>query len=92
MTKEVYLTQSKDSIKVCKVQKFIYELKHAYRSWNIHFNEAIKEYGFIQNKNESQVFKKVSGSIVVFLIPYADDILKIRLTCLHFENEDWLSK
>ena len=76
----MYLTQSygftsKDNIKVSKLQKFIYELK-AYRSWNIHFNEEIKEYGFIQNKDEPQVHKKLSGSIVVFLISYIDDILK----------------
>ena len=55
----------------------IYGLKQASRSWNIHFNEAIKGYGFIQNENEPCVYKKISGSIAVFLILYVDDILII---------------
>ena len=44
---------------------------------NIHFNEAIRSYGFIQNDDEPFVFKNISGSIVVFLILYVDDILII---------------
>ena len=52
LTEEVYMTQpegftSMDSKKVCKLQKSIYGLKQASRSWNIHFNEAIKSYGRI---------------------------------------------
>ena len=66
-----------DSKKVCKLQKSISGLKQASRSWNIRFNEAIKSYGFIQNEDEPCVYKKISGSIVVFLILYVDDILII---------------
>ena len=52
LTEDVHMTQpegftSKDSNKVCKLQKSIYGLKQASRSWNIRFNEAIKSYGFI---------------------------------------------
>ena len=73
LTEEVYMTQpegftSMDSKKVFKLQKSIYGLKQASRSWNIRFNEAIKSYGFIQNEDEPCVYKKISGSIVVFLI------------------------
>ena len=68
---------SMDSKKICKLQKSIYGLKQASWSWNIHFNKAIKSYGFIQNEDESYVYKKISGSIVVFLILYVDDILII---------------
>ena len=73
LTEEAYMTQpegftSMDSKKVCKLQKSIYGLKQASRSWNIRFNEAIKSYGFIQNEDEPCVYKKISGSIAVFLI------------------------
>ena len=66
-----------DSKKVCKLHKSIYVLKQASRSWNIRFNEAIKSYGFIHNEDEPCVYKKISGSIIVFLILYVDDILII---------------
>jgi len=52
-------------------------LKQASRSWNIHFDEVVKGFGFIKNKEEACVYKKVSGSSVVFLILYVDDILLI---------------
>jgi hypothetical protein len=42
------------------------------------FDEVLKEFGFIKNVEEPCVYKNVSGSIVVFLILYMDDILLIR--------------
>ena len=36
------------------------------RSWNIRFVETIKKFGFSQNKDEPCVYKKVSGSAVIF--------------------------
>ncbi|KAK8610748.1 hypothetical protein V6N13_081904 [Hibiscus sabdariffa] len=63
--------------KVCKLQRFIYGLKQASRSWNLRFNEAIQEFRFIRNEDEPCVYKKFSGSIVSFLILYVDDILII---------------
>ncbi|CAL8089811.1 unnamed protein product [Prunus armeniaca] len=44
-------------------------------SWNICFDEAVKGYGFSQNENEPCLYKKNSGSAVVFLVLYVDDIL-----------------
>ena len=38
----------KDANKVCKLQRSIYGLVQASRSWNIRFDELIKAYGFIQ--------------------------------------------
>ena len=64
---------SKDGDKVCKLQRSIYGLKQASRSWNIQFDETIKEFGF--SPDEPCVYKKVSGSVVVFLVFYVDDIL-----------------
>ena len=48
-----------------------------YRSWNHHFDEAIRSYSFIKNKDELCVYKKVSGSELTFLVLYVNDILLI---------------
>ncbi|RVW36992.1 Retrovirus-related Pol polyprotein from transposon TNT 1-94 [Vitis vinifera] len=64
--------------KVCKLQRSIYGLKQASRSWNIRFNEVIKSYGFEQNLGEPCVYKQIGGDKVVFLVLYVDDILLIR--------------
>ena len=62
---------------VCKLKRSIYGLKQASRSWNIRFDEVIQSYGFIQAPNESCVYKKSDGNVVVFLVLYVDDILLI---------------
>ena len=38
----------------------------------------IKMFNFIKNEDDPCVYKKVSGSIVVFLVLYVDDILLIE--------------
>ena len=63
--------------KVCKLQKSIYGLKQASRSWNIKFDQSDKSFGFIQCPYEPCVYKRRSGHVVVFLILYVDDILLI---------------
>src|SRR3954462_11681239 len=63
--------------KVCKLQKSIYGLKQASRSWNIRFKEVVKSFGFIENEKEPCVFKMFSGSSIVFIILYVDGILLI---------------
>jgi hypothetical protein len=83
LTEDVYMTQPKGFVdptnaeKVCKLQKSIYGLKQASRSWNLRFDEVVKGFGFIQSDEEPCVYKKASGSSVVFLILYVDDILLI---------------
>ena len=80
---ELYMIQPegfvdpKDAGKVCKLQRSIYGLKQASRSWNIRFDDVIKGFGFVQNYKEACVYKKVSGSSVAFLVLYVDDILLI---------------
>ncbi|GJS87457.1 retrotransposon protein, putative, ty1-copia subclass [Tanacetum coccineum] len=54
--------------KVCKLQRSIYGLKQASRSWNKRFDEEIKRFGFTQNLDEPCVYQKASGSNVTFLI------------------------
>ena len=62
---------------LCKLKKLIYGLKQASRSLNIRFDQAIKSYGFEQNLDESCVYKRCNGNVVIFLVLYVDDILLI---------------
>ena len=68
----------KGANKVRKLQRSIYGLVQASRSWNIRFDEVIKAYGLIQTYDEVCIYKKMSGSFVAFLILYVDAILLIR--------------
>jgi hypothetical protein len=80
---ELYMMQPegfvdpKDADKVCKLQRSIYGLKQASRSWNLCFDQVIKSFGFVTNCYEACIYKKVSGSSVTFLVLYVDDILII---------------
>ena len=38
----------KGTNKMCKLQRSINGLVQASRSWNIHFDEMIKDFGFVQ--------------------------------------------
>ncbi|GKF00296.1 retrotransposon protein, putative, ty1-copia subclass, partial [Tanacetum coccineum] len=61
--------------KVCKLQRSIYGLRQASRSWNKRFDEEIKKVGFTQNPDKPCVYVKASGSNVAFIVLYVDDIL-----------------
>src|SRR3954462_799757 len=80
---ELYIMQQEGFIdpmnagKECKLQRSIYGLKQASRSWNLRFDKVIKGFGFIQNVEEFCVYKKQSGSSIIFLVLYVDDILLI---------------
>ena len=41
------------------------------------FDEVVKGFGFIKNEEEPCVYKKASGSALMFLVLYVDDILLI---------------
>ncbi|KAK0573671.1 hypothetical protein LWI29_011808 [Acer saccharum] len=99
LDESIYMMQTEGFIekgqmeKVCKLQKSIYGLKQASRSWNIRFDQAVKSFGFIQNPDEPCVYKRIKGDKLVFLILYVDDILLIGndvgvLTSV----KEWLAK
>jgi hypothetical protein len=83
LTEDVYMTQPKSFVdpkhagKICKLQRSIYGLKQASRGSNLCFDEVVKGFGFIKNVEEPYLYKKVSGSAIVFLVLYVDDILLI---------------
>jgi hypothetical protein len=85
MTQPQGFVDPKYAGKICKIQKSIYGLKEASQSWNLHFDEVVKGFGFIKNIEEPCVYKKVSGSVVVFLVLYVDDILLIGNDILRIE-------
>ncbi|KAJ9567534.1 hypothetical protein OSB04_003500, partial [Centaurea solstitialis] len=99
LTEDVYMEQPrvlldpKNPNKVCKLLKSIYGLKQASRSWNLHFDERIKEFGFVKSEFEPCVYTKFSGSIVTFLVLYVDDILLIGNDVPTLQSvKSWLSK
>ena len=61
----------------CKLQRSIYGLKQASRTWNIRLDQAITLYGFEKSPDEPCVYKRIQGTKVVFLVLYVDDILLI---------------
>ena len=79
---EGFIAKGQES-KVCKLQKSIYGLKQASRSWNHRFDQAVKSFGFDQNLEEPCVYKRGEGKSVVFLILYVDDKLLIGSELVH---------
>ncbi|KAK0594609.1 hypothetical protein LWI29_023351 [Acer saccharum] len=83
LEESIYMIQPEGSVspdqeqKVCKLQRYIYGLKQASRSWNIRFDDVITTYGFEQNVDELCVYKRIIDKKVVFLVLYVDDILLI---------------
>ncbi|KAK1601881.1 hypothetical protein QYE76_008090, partial [Lolium multiflorum] len=65
---ELYMVQPKGFVdpknadKVCKLQRSIYGLKQASRSWNRRFDKVIKDFGFIQCHGEACIYKKIKTS------------------------------
>ncbi|GJR60497.1 retrotransposon protein, putative, ty1-copia subclass [Tanacetum coccineum] len=74
LRKDVYMVQPEGFVdpkhpnKVCKLQRSIYGLKQASKSWNTRFDVEIKKIGFTQNPDEPCVYLKASRSNVAFRI------------------------
>ena len=49
MMQQESFVNPKGANKICKLQRSIYGLVQASRSWNICFDEMIKDFGFIQS-------------------------------------------
>ena len=99
LSEDVYMSQPegfvdpKNKGKICKLLKSIYGLKQASRSWNLRFDEAVVEFGFVRNEDERCVYKRAEGSKITFLVLYVDDILLIGndIPTL-LETKAWLGK
>jgi hypothetical protein len=82
LTEYVYMTHPEGFVdpkhagKICILQMSIYGLKQVSRSWKLCFDEVVKAFGFIRNIEEPCVYKKVSGSAIIFLVLYVDGIFQ----------------
>ena len=79
LKEELYMMQPegfvdpKGANKMCKLQRSIYGLVQASRSWNIRFDEFIKAYGFIQTCGCKGIFPS--------LITLSKRIFQLREAC-----------
>jgi Reverse transcriptase (RNA-dependent DNA polymerase) len=61
-----------EGMQACQIH---YGLKQASQSWNLWFDEEVKQFDFVRCEEEHCVYKKTSGSAIAILILYVDDIL-----------------
>ena len=59
---------------VCKLKKSIYGPKQASHQWYHKFHQVIISYGFEVNSVDNFVYRKFSGSKIIFLVFYVDDV------------------
>ena len=60
---------------ICKLKKFIYRLKQAFRQWYYKFHQVIISFGFQINAVDDCIYHKFSESKHIFLVLSVDDIL-----------------
>ena len=70
----------------CKLQRSIYGLKQASRTWNIRFDQAITLYGFEKSPDEPCVYKRIQGTKVVVKPEKNSIFLKKGKTVISVEN------
>ena len=81
LTEDVYMLQpdgfqvfGKEHM-VCKLKKSIYGLKQASRQWYLKSDNVVTSFGFKENPVDHYIYLKISGSKIIFLVLYVDDIL-----------------
>lgn len=60
---------------VCKLNKFIYGLKQASRSWFLAVQKILLGFGFSQSRADTYLFYRIRGKEVLYLLIYVDDML-----------------
>ena len=60
---------------VCKLRKAIYGVKQAPRAWFHRFSNFLLSYGFVHSNADPSMFVIHSGSHILILLLYADDII-----------------
>jgi hypothetical protein len=60
---------------VCRLHKFVYELKQAPRAWYNWFATYLLSLGFVEAKADTSLFIFHRGADMVYLLLYIDDII-----------------
>ncbi|KAJ4702464.1 Retrovirus-related Pol polyprotein from transposon TNT 1-94 [Melia azedarach] len=60
---------------VCQLHKAIYGLRQAPRAWYNELRSFLLGYGFINSKSDTSLFIYTSGTCIMYLLVYVDDIL-----------------
>jgi hypothetical protein len=72
LDEDVYMIQPEGFVdptnagKVCKLRNSIYGLKQASRSWNIHFDQVVKGFGFFRMKKKLVFTRRKVGALLYF--------------------------
>ncbi|KAJ4765650.1 Retroelement pol polyprotein-like [Rhynchospora pubera] len=62
-------------VKVCRLRKSIYGLKHAPRMWFSKLTAALETYGFVQSKADYSLFTCHKGKSFIAILIYVDDLV-----------------
>lgn len=84
-----FVTESQKE-KVCRLNKSIYGLKQAARSWNLKLSNALSEIGFTQSNEDECLFMKNTEAGHPYIIAHVDDMLVMTNTLdesLKIEND-----
>lgn len=73
---EGFVVEGKEHM-VCKLNKAVYGLKQAARSWNLKANKILKDQGFKNFADEQCVYIKSNKSSVIIIALYVDDFYLI---------------
>lgn len=81
LNEEIYMEQPEGFVKkgqetkVCKLQKAIYGLKQASRTWNEKLHQTLLEQGYKRTRSDAGVYVYHHDQAEVILIVYVDDLL-----------------
>lgn len=81
LSEEIYMLQPEGFRQkkglVCRLNKSLYGLKQASRSWNITFHTFIERLGFQRSANDLCLYCRGSDKQLVVIVLYVDDILLV---------------
>lgn len=80
---EIYIYQPQGYVKhsltgeklVCKLKKFLYELKQSGRNWNTVLHTCLTANGFLQNPVDYCMYTREKGDEKVILIIWVNDLI-----------------